>query len=236
MSQLRDRFVAMTRLSPKLFAFLRDLAANNNREWFQANRDRYVDDVQEPALEFIAAFADRLAAISPHLVADARVVGGSLFRIHRDTRFSKDKTPYKENTGMRFMHESIRDVHAPGLYVHLQPNGSFAGVGLWRPETVVAYRIRHQIADDPEGWKMASAGTAFSEVWAQSGDSLVRPPKGFDPDHPLIVDLKRKDFASTARLTEKQITSAGFIDELTEMCSLATPYMRFLCRAVGVQY
>jgi uncharacterized protein (TIGR02453 family) len=134
------------------------------------------------------------------------------------------------------MHESIRDVHAPGLYVHLQPNGSFAGVGLWRPETAVAYRIRRQIDEDPEGWRRASTSSPFTDMWTQTGDSLVRPPKGFQPDHPLIGDLKRKDFAATAPLTQKQVTSAGFIDDLAEMSSAATPYMRFLCGAVGVPY
>ena len=135
--------------SSTTFAFLRDLAANNNREWFADNKDRYVDDVQEPALEFIDDFRLRLHAISPYFLADAKTVGGSLFRIHRDTRFAKDKTPYKSNSGVQFRHEMARDAHAPGFYLHIQPRECFIGVGLWRPETKVAYQIREAIADQP---------------------------------------------------------------------------------------
>ena len=82
--------------TPKLFKFLRDLEANNDRTWFKANQDRYIEDVREPALDFINDFADPLAKISPHFVADTRTVGGSLFRIQRDTRFSKDKTSVQD--------------------------------------------------------------------------------------------------------------------------------------------
>ena len=99
--------------TPKMFSFLRDLADNNDREWFAANKDRYETDVREPALDFIEDFADRLLKISPNFSADPRKQGGSMFRIHRDTRFSKDKTPYKIHTGMQFRHVATKDdVHA----------------------------------------------------------------------------------------------------------------------------
>lgn len=219
--------------SPAFFAFLRDLADNNDRDWFHAHKDRYVAAVQEPALEFISDFGPRLAKISPHFTADARVVGGSLFRIQRDTRFSKDKTPYKPNTGMQFRHESAKDAHVPAFYLHLQPGESFAGVGLWRPQTSDATAIRTSIAEDPAGWKKAAYGKRFTDVWEQGGESLKRPPKGFDPDHPHVEDLKRKDFIASTRLTQKQITSEGFIDEYEKLCRSAVPYMRFLTEAVG---
>src|SRR5918992_6326144 len=106
--------------TPDLFAFLRELAANNDREWFAANKTRYVADVQEPALAFIEDVGVRLPEVSGHFVADARTVGGSLFRIYRDTRFSKDKTPYKTHVGIQLRHESGKDVHAPGFYLHLE--------------------------------------------------------------------------------------------------------------------
>jgi uncharacterized protein (TIGR02453 family) len=223
-------------LPTALFAFLTDLASNNDRAWFHANKTRYVDEVQEPALEFITAFGPRLAKISPHFSADARVVGGSLFRIQRDTRFAKDKTPYKLNTGMQFRHEAGADVHAPGFYLHLQPGESFAGVGLWRPEAKVANRIREAIADDPAGWKVAAHPKSFTNTWELGGESLVRPPRGFDSDHPLIEDLKRKDFMGSRRLTEAQITAPGFIGDFAKMCTKAAPFMRFLCSSVGVAF
>jgi uncharacterized protein (TIGR02453 family) len=225
-----------TYFTPATYAFLRDLADNNDREWFAANKARYVEKVQEPALDFISDFGPRLAKISPHFTADARVVGGSLFRIQRDTRFAKDKTPYKTNTGVQFRHEAAKDVHAPGYYLHVQPSETFVGVGLWRPETAVAYRIRDRIAEDPGSWRKATQNRSFAELFSLGGDSLVNPPKGFDPDHPLIEDLQRKDFIASVKLTQKTVTSDEFLDEFAAMCRTATPFMRFLCEAVGVPF
>lgn len=225
-----------SRFTPSLFRFLADLEANNDRDWFAANRHRYVEQVQEPALAFIIDFAPRLEAISPHFRADARVQGGSLFRIHRDTRFSKDKTPYKTNTGLQFRHQRAKDAHAPGYYLHLEPGQCFMGVGLWRPETKVAYRIRERIAEDPVGWKGATKPKTFTDVYSLSGESLIRPPRGFEADHPLIDDLKRKDFIASATLTEKQVTDDSFLDLFADHCRRATPFMAFLCRAVRVEF
>src|SRR5919112_754543 len=112
---------------PELFGFLAELRAHNDRDWFAANKERYEGDVLEPALAFIEDFEPHLRAISPHLRADARRVGGSLFRIYRDTRFSKDKTPYKTTAGIYFRHEQGKDVQAPGFYLHLAPGEVFAG-------------------------------------------------------------------------------------------------------------
>lgn len=222
--------------TPATYAFLRDLAVNNDREWFAANKERYVDKVQEPALEFIADYGPRLARISSHFTADARVVGGSLFRIHRDTRFSKDKTPFKQNTGVQFRHEAAKDAHAPGYYLHIEPAGTFVGVGLWRPETAVAYRIRDHIAEHPDAWKKAAYGKAFRDTFTLGGDSLVNPPRGFDPDHPYVDDLRRKDFIASTPLAQKVVTSDDFIDRFHALCRTATPFMRFLCDAVGVPF
>ncbi|MGI9609556.1 MAG: DUF2461 domain-containing protein [Acidimicrobiia bacterium] len=222
--------------TPKLFAFLKDLAENNDRDWFKAHQDLYEEYVREPALEFINDFAGALKKISPHFVADSRTVGGSLFRIQRDTRFSKDKTPYKLNTGMQFRHIAAKDAHAPGFYIHLQPGECFMGVGLWRPETKVAYAIREHIDQDQAGWKRASRSKRFAEVYSLGGDSLVRPPRGFEEDHPLIEDLKRKDFIASSRLTQKAVTSGTFLEDYTADCKRAAPFMKYLCEAVGVPF
>ena len=112
--------------APALFRFLRDLRKNNDREWFLAHKDVYERDVNEPALAFISAFAAPLRKISPHLVADARPIGGSLFRIYRDVRFSNDKRPYKTHVGIHFRHRSAGDAHAPGFYLHLEPGSPIA--------------------------------------------------------------------------------------------------------------
>jgi uncharacterized protein (TIGR02453 family) len=222
--------------TPKLFGFLKDLAENNDREWFKANQDAYEQHVRQPALDFITDFAKPLGKVSEHFVADSRTVGGSLFRIQRDTRFSKDKTPYKLNTGMQFRHRAAKDAHAPGFYVHLEPGECFVGVGLWRPETKVAYTIRHAIADDPARWKRASRGKRFTEALTIGGDSLKRPPRGFEEDHPLIDDLKRKDFIASTRITQKAVTSDHFMEDFTELCKRSAPFMSFLCDAVGVPF
>ena len=114
---------------PELFSFLKELKAHNDREWFAANKHRYEDDLLEPALAFIEDFGLRLPDISPHLVADARRQGGSLFRIYRDTRFAKDKSPYKTMAGIYFRHERSKEAYSPGLYLHLEPRNVFAGGG-----------------------------------------------------------------------------------------------------------
>jgi uncharacterized protein (TIGR02453 family) len=228
--------MARRHFTPELFAFLRDLADNNDRVWFKANQDRFEITVRQPALDFITDFGERLNDISGHFVADSRTVGGSLFRIQRDTRFSKDKTPYKLNTGMHFRHEVAKDAHAPGYYVNLEPRNCYMGVGLWRPESRVAYAIRHHIDENPEDWAGAVGDKAFLEVFDLAGDSLVRPPKGFDADHPLIDDLRRKDFIGTSALKQASVTSGDFIDTFEDYCRRATPFMRFLCDAVGVAF
>ena len=222
--------------SPGLFAFLRDLGANNDRDWFNANKDRYESVVRQPALDFITDFGERLDAISPHFVADARTVGGSLFRIHRDTRFSKDKTPYKTNTGMHFRHENARDAHAPGFYLHLEPRNCFMGAGIWRPETAAVNEIRNQIAHERDRWVAATTSPDFADRFELGGESLKRPPRGFDADDPLIEDLKRKDFIAVQNLRQGDITKPGFIDHFAGECRQAAPYVRFLCEALDVPF
>ncbi len=222
--------------TPALFSFLRDLEANNERPWFQANKDRYERSVKEPALGFVQDFAPHLAKISPHFVADPRPVGGSMFRIYRDTRFSKDKTPYKTYTGIQFRHEAGKDVHAPGFYLHLEPGAVFAGVGLWHPDATTARMIREAIVADPDRWRKVTRSKRFTDVYTLEGDTLKRPPRGFDPEHPYLEDLKRKDFIATARLTQKAVTSDGFVDEYAKLLKRGAPFMAFLCDAVGVPF
>src|SRR5215207_454210 len=126
----------------ELFGFLAELKDHNDRDWFAANKGRYEADLLEPALAFIEDFEPHLQAISPHLRADARRVGGSMFRIYRDTRFSKDKSPYKTMAGIYFRHERSKEVRAPGFYLHLAPREVFAGGGIWHPDTKTARSAR----------------------------------------------------------------------------------------------
>jgi uncharacterized protein (TIGR02453 family) len=228
--------MAKRSFTPELFSFLRDLRQNNDREWFKANRERYEQAVQEPALEFIGDFAPLLHEISPHFLADPRPVGGSLFRIHRDVRFSKDKSPYKTNTGVHFRHELGRDVHAPGFYLHLAPREIFVAAGIWHPDSATLAKIRDRIVADPDRWTSVTRGAPFADVYRIGGDSLKRAPAGYDPDHPLIDDLKRKDFVGVAELDEETVTADGFLDEYAGICRAAAPFVAFLCEAVSVPF
>jgi uncharacterized protein (TIGR02453 family) len=221
---------------PELFAFLADLRANNNREWFAASRDRYEEHLLEPAIAFIGAFAPRLEEISPCFRADARPSGGSLFRIYRDTRFSKDKTPYKTNLGIHFRHERAKDAHAPGYYLHIGPDEIFAGGGIWHPDTEAATRIREAIVADPEGWRQATRGGTFAERFRLGGDSLKRVPPWADREHPLADDLRRKDFFGSTRLSEGDVVASGFVDEYARICRELVPLQQFLCDALELPF
>ena len=115
--------------------FLRGLARHNDKAWFDQHRQDYEAQVRQPFLRLIGDLQPAVAAISPHYRADPRTVGGSLFRIYRDARYSNDKSPYKPWQGARLFHERRRELAAPSFYLHLQPGGSFVGAGLWHPES-----------------------------------------------------------------------------------------------------
>lgn len=225
--------------TPATFQFLRQLADNNNKAWWEENKQRYVATVREPALDFIVAMGDKLRAISPHFMADTRVNGGSLMRPYRDMRFAKG-APYKTNVGIQFRHESGKDVHAPGFYVHIEPGQNFAGAGLWHPEAAVARSIRQAIHDDPAGWAEAAHGTSFARSWSigdHDDDRLKRVPKELEAtSHPYAEDLRLRSFTAGARLTQKLVTSGSFADEMQTMFEKAAPYTRFLCRSIGIPF
>jgi len=222
--------------SPALFTYLRDLKKNNDRDWFKANKARYDGVVLEPALAFIEDFEPHLHAISRHFVADPRPVGGSLFRIYRDTRFAKDKSPYKTHTGIHFRHELAKSAHAPGFYLHLEPGQVFLGAGIWRPDTEPLAQIRTAIAEDPDRWKRTTRAKRFAELYSLGGDSLKRAPAGFDPEHPLIEELKRKDFIAVRTLDDKAPCSRGFLEDTAGTFAAAGPLVHFLCDATGVPF
>ena len=221
---------------PVLFEFLRDLARNNDRDWFQANKDRYENHVKEPALQFISDFGPHLRKISPHFLAIPKASGGSLFRIYRDVRFSKDKSPYKTSVGIQFRHAAGKDVHAPGYYLHIEPRSIFVGTGIWHPDSASLAKIRRHLQEDPKGWKRAISGQRFEQDWQLEGDSLKRPPRGVDADHPLIEDLKRKDFIGVTRLTQKRLLAPDFPKRFVGLCKQGSPLVRYLCEAVGVDF
>ena len=218
------------------FAFLKDLTENNKREWFHENKDRYEVEVRGPAQRFIMDFGAHLKTLSEHFRSDPRTVGGSMFRIHRDTRFSKDKTPYKTAIGIQFRHELGKDAHAPGYYLHIDRGGCFAGAGMWHPDSASLKKVREAIVEDPQAWRRTVDAKRFRDTYVLEGDRLKRPPRGFDPDHPLVEDLKRKDFIGVAEIPKKMITDPKLPEELTKVLRAGTPLVEFLCGAVGVPF
>ena len=222
--------------TPALFEFLADLSANNRREWFQANKDRYETHVKDALLAFVSDFGERLAEISPHMVADPRPSGGSMFRIYRDVRFSKDKSPYKTNAGVHFRHEVGREVHGPGLYLHMEPCNVFAAAGIWRPNSATVGEIRGAIVADPKRWDALVNDGRFKSIYGLDAESLKRPPRGFDPEHPLIEYLKLKSFAAGTTFSQDDACSPDFIDMYVDSCQTAGPLMEFLCDAVGLNW
>ena len=228
--------MAAPRFKPAFFDFLRELKANNERSWFEANKARYHADVRDPMLDFIADFAEPLADISPHFVADPRANGGSLFRIYRDTRFSPDKTPYKTNAGAHFRHVTAKDAHAPGFYLHLEPGACFAACGIWHPGGDALAGIRNAIAEDPAAWTLLTGAKAFRDTFTLGGQSLQRPPRGYDAAHPLIEDLKRKDFIAVTTFPETDALQPDFRRRFTRIARQGAAFVGFLSRAVGVPF
>ncbi len=218
-------------VTPDLFRFLKELRQHNERDWFNTNKERYLALVRDPLLAFVAAVAPKLSAISSHIVADPRPSGGSLLRIYRDTRFTKDKKPYKTNAGLFFEIASGKEIETPGYYLHLEPGQVFMAAGVWRPSSEALVAIRKSIVEDPQGWTRARrSGLSHDEA------ALKRPPRGFDPDHPLIEDLKRTSFTVGVEFTEKQACSPKFPTLFVDACRREAPLLRFLARAVGVSF
>lgn len=216
--------------------FLRTLKRNNDRDWFQKNKSAYESAFLGPSLDFIAAMEKPLQKISPSFQAIPKKQGGSLMRIYKDTRFAKDKTPYKTNIGIHFRHEAGRSVHAPGFYLHVEPGNCFIGAGIWRPDKTPLLEIRRAISESPSDWKRARDAKSFRTNYELSGDSLKRQPAGFEKDDPMIEDLKRKDFIGVCNLDDDELTDPKFLHEATEKFKAATPFMRFLCSSLELPF
>jgi uncharacterized protein (TIGR02453 family) len=214
--------------------FLEQLAANNDREWFKQNKARYEEQVLDVALRFIQSMQGPLTQIAPHFTAIPQRVGGSLMRVYRDTRFSKNKLPYKTNIGIQFRHQRARDVHSPGYYVHIDPERVFVGAGMWRPDADSLRAIRERIVAKPAEWTSARADSRFRRYFALGGDSLSRPPRGFDKNHALIDDIKRTSFIAVRDLDVEDSLTPQFQRKVEASIAAATPFMQFLCKAVDV--
>lgn len=225
-----------TGFPPELFRFLRELGRNNNRPWFHAERERYLASVVQPMSEFIVAMQPRLAEISRHYVADPRPHGGSMFRIHRDTRFARDKTPYKTHVACQFRHARGRDAHAPGFYVHLDPDGLYFGGGIWRPPAPQLSRIRDFIVDNARSWGRIRNAPRVRAAGGIQGDALTRAPRGYNPEHMHIEDIKRTSFYVMTDAEPGAALEPDFPDTVASAFRRAAPLTRFVCDALDLPF
>lgn len=220
-----------------MFQFLDELASNNNRDWFNENKDRYRSVVVAPVCDFVEAMRPNLEKISSHYIADSRPHGGSMFRIYRDVRFSKDKRPYKEHVGCQFRHEAGKDAHAPGFYVHLATDEILFGGGVWNPPNPVLGKIRDAIVDNANSWEKIKTNKTFIKRFNSiRGDGLKRPPRGFNPEHMHIEDLRRKTFFVMQAAGQELAMSPEFITEATRAFKAASPLMEFLTDSLELPY
>ena len=208
---------------------------NNNRSWFLANKTRYETEAIEPQLRFVAAMSKRLGEITPHFEAIPKKQGGSLFRIYKDTRFSKDKRPYREYAAMRFSHQRLGGVHGPCFYVHLEPGKIMFAAGIWQPSSEHLFLIRQRIKEKPMLWQdtlaQLDASALFSGI---EGQRLVRPPQGFSKHDTYIEDIKYKSFFALHECTVAIATSPDLIPTTLHTFNAAMPLLHFICDALGL--
>lgn len=216
-----------------LFEFLSELRSHNNREWFLKNKHRYEQHVRDPLLRFITDLGPGLGKINQHIVADPRPTGGSMMRVYRDIRFSKDKSPYKTSVSAHFWHKKGKEGATPAYYLHLEPHGSLIGAGIWRPEPGALKKIRDAIVADPKRWKRITSAGQLGYC-KMAGESLQRPPRGYDPNHPLIEDIKRKDFTLGRSLTDNEVLEHDFLKLTLTNFRQTGPFVEFLSEAIGI--
>lgn len=222
--------------TPGFFKFLRQLKGHNNREWFLAHKSSYEHDVRDPFLRFIEDVRPRLHKLSPHFIADPRRSGGSLLRIYRDMRFRPDGDPYQTMAAARFPHAAWKQTPAPGFYLHLEPGASFLGSGLWHPDPETRNSIREAIVKNAKQWTKILSNKRFRSVCELSGESAKRMPLGFDPNHPLAEDLRRKDYITITYFKEEQICATDFLDQFTRAVVATAPFIEFLTRALRLPW
>lgn len=226
-----------TYFTDKTFKFLRSLKRNNNREWFHAHKGDYEAHVREPFQSLLTDLQPDLHAVSMHFRSEPKTVGGSLFRIHRDTRFANDKSPYKGWQGARLFHERSRELDAPSFYLHLQPGNCFVGAGLWHPQPEALRRIRQFIFDNPGSWKAAAHAPAFRRRYdLDDEDRLVRNPRGFPPDFECIEDLRRRNFVAFRGIDDGVMLGPKLRQTLAKDLQALGPFVDYLCASLDLEF
>ena len=226
--------------SKHALTFLRGLARHNDKPWFEANRVRYDEFIRRPMRELVEEMDDRFARFAPEIVGDVR---RSPFRIYRDVRFSKDKSPYKTHAACWFFHRDGKHNvgreavgGGAGFYFHFSPTRSFVGGGLWMPPRAALNGLREAIAEDQKGFERVVAAPIVKRRFGGLGheEMLKRTPRGYAPDHPAAHWLRHQSFVLGRELTAKQATSARLPALLEKEYEAIRPLVRWLNRALGL--
>jgi uncharacterized protein (TIGR02453 family) len=226
---------------PAAFRFLRDLKRNNSKVWFVANREVYEHEVREPMRRLVEAVDERLGSIAPEIIGDPK---RSMFRIHRDVRFSKDKSPYKTNAGAWFYHRAagrkvgtLGEGGGAGFYFHIDPTTCFLAGGIWMPARPALLRIREAIAAQPTALPRLTRTPGFRRRFEGLNQEakLVRVPQGFARDHAAAELLKLQSFTAAAPIEPRVVTSPRLVDRLCRDYEALVPLVRWLNRALGYQ-
>ncbi|MEZ4940180.1 MAG: DUF2461 domain-containing protein [Saprospiraceae bacterium] len=206
-------------IQPAILQFLQDLGNNNNRDWFQANKTRY-----ETALDNMKQF---VAAVEQALGETDHLEGSTLFRIYRDVRFSKDKSPYKNHFGMGFKRATKR--LRGGYYLHVEPGASFVGGGFWQPNAQDLKRIRDEFAADDKPIRKIMADATFKKYFGiLQGDEVKTAPRGFDAGNPAIDLIRKKSFTVHRSFTDKEVTGENFLQEVKRTFEAMRPYFNYM--------
>ena len=231
---------SFTGFRPEAIQFLVDLAANNERAWFQPRKAEYERLLKEPLEALIAALGERFEKRGIPLRADP---AKSPFRIYRDVRFSKDKSPYKTNLGASFpwveasagddatARSHTSEVHSSGGYFHLQPGEIYVGGGIWHPDKPWIDAFRQRVAKDPDEIRGLIGEKGFKKTFGKlsdDGHSLQRVPQGYAADHPAADLLKMKDVVFGRRLSDTDAESPSLPDILADTYAAAVPMFRYL--------
>lgn len=217
--------------SKESLQFLKNLKKNNQKVWFDANRKTYENartealQVNAELLKHLAKKDERFASLQPK---------DCMFRINRDIRFSKDKSPYKTHFGLVFTPGGKSSIKS-GFYVHIEPGASFAGGGIWAPEPAVLAAIRQEIDYNFKEWKGIVEKASFKNLFGtlDQSDKLSRPPKGYEADNPALEYLKLKHFVVGTRLSDEALQGKGLIQESAKAFDALLPMLNFLDRAIS---
>ncbi|HEY2382952.1 MAG TPA: DUF2461 domain-containing protein [Terriglobia bacterium] len=206
--------------------FLRSLKRHNNREWFQEHKSIYEQHVKQPMEALIGALAAEFRRFAPEMMATPKV---SAYRIYRDTRFSKDKSPYKTHVAASFPRSGLGKHDGSGFYLHIAPSEVFIGGGLYMPEPEDLARVRQRIADDPEAFFKVIRSKRFKNLFGEvTGDQLARIPRGFRADHPAADYLRHKNFLAARSFPAETAVSPQFFKLIVETFKGMAPFVRFL--------